>query len=76
MPPVKAILATFGWVVKTLPQGSGKPVIILITPGGNPLLSTNSANLNSAAGACSEAFTTTVLPAAKAGAILVAARKS
>ena len=58
------------------PHGSPNPVRILITPGGKPALSTNSANLNRAAGACSEAFTTTVLPAAKAGAILVADRNS
>ena len=49
---------------------------MLITPGGKPHSSTSSANLNNAAGACSEALTTTVFPAAKAGAIFVAERNN
>ena len=71
-PPVNAILSTRLWVVKALPQGSPKPVIILITPFGNPALSINFANSKRVTGASSEALITTVFPIARAGASLTA----
>ena len=43
--------------------------MILITPLGNPTLSINSERIKAVAGVISEGFATTVLPAAKAGAI-------
>ena len=75
-PPVKLILWTRGWVVSVLPHGSPWPEIIFTTPGGNPASSITLPNSNIAAEACSEAFKTTVLPAAKAGPILTATKNN
>ena len=44
-PPVNAILSTRSCVVRALPQGSPKPVIMLTTPFGIPDFSTNFAKL-------------------------------
>ena len=75
-PPVKEMRATLGWLVSDLPQGSPWPVTIFTTPAGNPASSINSPNSNMAAEACSDAFNTTVLPAAKAGPILTATKNN
>ena len=57
--------------VKSRPT-SAPPLIILITPLGRPVSWTNFANSINGAGANSDDFITTVLPAAKAGATFVA----
>ena len=44
------------------------PVMMFTTPGGKPAWSINLANLSRGAGPSSDAFNTTVQPAAKAGA--------
>ena len=75
-PPVKETRATCGCDVRTRPQGSPWPVTIFTTPGGMPACSINLPNSNIAALACSEAFSTTVLPAAKAGPILTATKNN
>ena len=75
-PPVNEIRATNGWLVKAFPHGSPWPVTILTTPGGNPASSINSPNSNIAAEACSEALSTIVLPAAKAGPTLTATKNN
>ena len=49
---------------------------IFTTPGGNPASSINLPNSNRAAEACSEAFKTTVLPAANAGPSLTATKNN
>ena len=48
------------------------PVMMFTTPGGKPAWSINFANLSRGAGPSSEAFNTTVQPAARAGANLTA----
>ena len=65
-----------GCDVRTRPQGSPWPVTIFTTPGGIPACSINLPNSNIAALACSEALSTTVLPAAKAGPILTATKNN
>ena len=62
--------------MSTLPHGSPWPVTTLNTPGGKPASSMSLANSSMGAEACSEAFSTTVLPAASAGPIFTATRKS
>ena len=71
-PPVNAILSTRLCVVSALPQGSPNPVITLTTPLGIHAFSTNFANSNKVTGASSDAFITTVLPMANAGASFTA----
>ena len=75
-PPVKLMRSTKGWLVNVRPQGSPCPVTILITPGGKPASSNTFANSSMGAEACSEAFRTTVFPAASAGPIFTATRNS
>ncbi len=75
-PPVKLILSTNGWLVSARPHGSPRPEITLKTPGGKPASSNTLANSNMGAEACSDALSTTVLPAARAGPILTATRNS
>ncbi|CAB5028226.1 unannotated protein [freshwater metagenome] len=48
------------------------PVMMFTTPGGKPASSTNLANCNRGAGPSSDAFSTTVQPAASAGASFTA----
>ena len=50
------------------------PVIMFTTPGGKPASSISFANLSRGAGPSSEALSTTVQPAASAGANLTAER--
>ena len=75
-PPVKLTRSTSGWLVRARPQGSPCPVTTLKTPGGKPASSNTLANSSIGAEACSEAFSTTVLPAARAGPIFTATRNS
>ena len=75
-PPVKLTRSTSGWLVSARPHGSPCPVTTLNTPGGKPASSNTRANSSIGAEACSEALSTTVLPAASAGPILTATRNS
>jgi hypothetical protein len=74
--PVNATLSTPGWRTRGLPVPSPKPVITLTTPGGKPASSKSLANSRVEAGVCSAGFTTTVQPAASAGASLKVSRSS
>src|SRR5215471_2095096 len=67
--PVKAILSTPGLLASAAPTSLDSPVMTLITPGGNPAWANSSANRSVDTGECSEGLTTTVQPAARAGAI-------
>ena len=69
MPPVKVILATPGCATSAAPTSGPKPVTTLRTPAGSSpdAVRTNSTTL---AEANSDGFSTTVLPAASAGADL------
>ena len=73
-PPVKAMRATSGWRVRGMAQFSASPVMTETTPGGKPASSISRANSSIGAGAISDAFRTTLHPAASAGPSLVAAR--
>ena len=66
--PVKVILSTPLWRTSAAPVVSPKPVITLTTPGGKPASSISSASRSAVSGVCSAGFTTTVQPAASAGA--------
>src|SRR5690606_29377043 len=67
-PPVKAILATSGCVTSGSPTSAPKPVTTLTTPGGKPASSIGLQNSSIEAEVYSDGFTTTVQPAASAGA--------
>ena len=67
--PVNATLSTPGWLDERRAGTSGpKPVTTLNTPGGKPASSTRPASSSVEAGVCSAGLTTTVQPAASAGA--------
>ena len=69
LPPVKATLATFGWVTRGSPTTAPYPVTTLTTPGGNPDSAiTSFTNSSTDADVYSDGLMTTVHPAAKAGA--------
>ena len=69
LPPVKATLATFGWVTSGSPTTGPYPVTTLTTPGGSPNSTiTSFTNSSREADVYSEGLMTTVQPAAKAGA--------
>ena len=69
LPPVKATLATFGWVTSGSPTTGPYPVTTLTTPGGRPdSAMTSFMNSSSEADVNSEGLMTTVQPAASAGA--------
>lgn len=65
--PVKDILLTSLCWDKYSPVFP-KPVIMLITPGGNPALTKRDPNKRAVKGVCSAGFKITVHPAARAGA--------
>ena len=67
--PVKLILRTSGCSTSGVPTSPPKPVRTLKTPGGNPASSNKAANSSVDADVNSEGLTTTVQPAASAGAI-------
>ena len=71
--PVKESLATVGWLASGAPHSSPSPVSTLSTPGGRNSWQT-SASSSTQSGASSAAFSTSVLPAMSAGAILIADR--
>ena len=66
--PVKATLATFGCSTSGVPTSAPKPVTTLTTPGGKPACSISFMNSSAEAEVYSDGLTTTVLPAASAGA--------
>ncbi len=69
LPPVKATLATLGWVTSGSPVTCPYPVTTLTTPGGRPDGSiTSFMNSRSEAEVYSEGLMTAVQPAASAGA--------
>ena len=65
--PVKATLSTPGWVTRCSPT-SRPPGITLTAPGGTPASSRASASTKLDSGASGGGLTTTVHPAASAGA--------
>ncbi len=66
--PVKATLSIPGWVTRVEPT-SPAPVTMLTTPGGRPASAMISARTKIDSGVVSAGLITTVLPAARAGAI-------
>ena len=70
--PVKEIMSTCGCLTSASPAAGPKPVTRLNTPLGRPAASTTSARMKALNGATSEGFSTTVQPAASAGATLSA----
>ena len=66
--PVKATLATAGWVASASPTSGPSPVRQLTRPGGSPARSARSHRAQAARGASIAGFTTTAHPAASAGA--------
>ena len=65
---MNATLSTPGCAASAAPVSRDSPVTTLTTPGGNPAWSISSANPSVDAGQCSDGLTTTVQPAASAGA--------
>ena len=66
--PVKTIFLTLGWVTKRFPTMEPLPGITVNTPSGMPALSAISPSLIAVSGVYSAGFSTTVFPAARAGA--------
>ena len=73
--PVKAILSTSSWATSAAPVAPS-PVTMLTTPGGSPTSTQISAKASAVSGVNSAGFSTTVLPAASAGAIFHASISS
>ena len=69
VPPVKSSFLMPGLSDKALPAVAPKPGITFNTPSGRPASVHICAKFNTVTGASSEGFTTTELPAARAGAI-------
>src|ERR1700724_1987868 len=67
--PVNATLRTSGCPLRYDPTGSPSPTTTLRTPLGRPAASNSLATSSASSGACSSGLSTTVLPAARAGAI-------
>ena len=65
---------TSGCLVNAAPVSAPKPVTTFITPSGKPACLTKCINSTMVAEACSEGLSTTVLPAASAGASLIAVK--
>src|SRR4051794_1943667 len=70
--PTKLMWPTSGCDVRAAPASGPSPTATLRTPGGNPACRASSASANGASGATSDGFSTTVLPAANAGATFAA----
>ena len=68
--PVKESFRTIGLPVSSAPMPSGRPVTMLRTPAGMPARSASTPSAMAEKGVRSEGFTTTVQPAARAGATL------
>ena len=73
--PVKAILSTSGCTTSAAPV-LPSPVTMFTTPGGKPTSLHSSANASAVSGVNSAGFSTTVFPAASAGAIFHATMRS
>ncbi len=73
--PVKATLSTPGWVTSAIPISPG-PVMMLTTPGGRSAWRQTSAKRSADSGVVEAGLRTTVLPAARAGAIFQASISS
>ena len=72
VPPVKLILATFGWLASRPPTAAPSPLTELSTPGGRPEAFAPATRSSAARGVSSAGLATTVQPAARAGAIFQA----
>ena len=70
--PTKLMWSMSGCPVSATPASGPSPVTTLSTPGGSPARRPSSASANGDSGAISDGFSTTVLPAASAGATLAA----
>ena len=70
--PVKDTMSTSRWAAMASPTTGPNPVTRLNTPAGRPTSSMMSASTKALSGATSLGFTTTVQPAARAGATLAA----
>ena len=70
--PVNETISTSGWVTSASPATGPVPVTRLKTPAGSPAESMTSARMKALSGATSEGFSTTVQPAASAGATFAA----
>jgi hypothetical protein len=70
--PVKLTMSTSAWAAMASPTTGPTPVTRLNTPAGRPASSMTSARMKALMGATSLGFSTTVLPAANAGATLSA----
>ena len=66
--PVKAILRTSGWVTKRSPTTEPLPGMTVSTPSGSPASIASSPMRIAVSGVSSAGLSTTVLPAASAGA--------
>ena len=66
--PVNATLSTPGCAASAAPVSRDSPVTTLTTPGGKPASVTSDAKPSVEVGECSDGLTTTVQPAASAGA--------
>ena len=66
--PVNASLSTPGWAASARPVSGVDPVTTLNTPGGSPASSNRRASSSVETGVWSEGLTTSVQPAASAGA--------
>ena len=66
--PVKETMSTLGWVTMASPTTGPMPVTRLKTPAGSPTSSMTSARAKAFRGATSLGLSTTVQPAARAGA--------
>ena len=73
--PVNATLLTSGWVTSAIPISPG-PVTMLTTPGGRSAWRQTSAKRSAESGVVEAGLRTTVLPAARAGAIFQASISS
>ncbi len=73
--PVKATLSTPGCATSAAPVAPA-PVTIFTTPAGSPISTQICAKRSAVSGVCSAGFSTTVLPAASAGAIFQASISS
>src|SRR5579871_3812751 len=76
VPPVKLTLATPGWETSAAPACGPYPVTTFTTPSGNPTSFISRTSSRAVIGVVSAGFSTTVLPAASAGASFQVASRS
>ncbi len=75
-PPVKVMWSTSEWLTSAAPASGPRPVTTLTTPSGKPASTSSDANSTTEAEATSLGLSTTVFPAASAGASLHVERRS